>query len=237
MEEKLSILAVVAHPDDMEILCGGTMAKFSKLGHKVNVCHVCDGGKGSKSHNSGELITIRHKEAMESAKLIKAETLWAGIPDGEVVLNLDNRIKIIDIIRKSRPDLILTHSPGDYHVDHINTGKLVFEAIYLADLPLFKTKNRETEKLPFLYYMETLGSSNFVPEEYVDITDTIDIKIEMMLKMGSQLGWLKEMHNCDAAEYIKTVAAFRGYQSGVKYAEAFVQQKMYPQGLTKRILP
>jgi len=237
MEEKLNILAVVAHPDDMEILCGGTMAKFSRLGHKVTVCHVCDGGKGSKSHSSEELIKIRHKEALESAKLIKAEMIWAGIPDGEVVLNLDNRIKIIDIIRKSQPDLILTHSPGDYHVDHINTGKLVFEAIYLADLPLFKTENKATEKLPYLYYMETLGSGNFIPEEYVDITDTIDIKIEMMLKMRSQLGWLKEMHNCDAPEYIKTVAAFRGYQAGVKYAEAFVQQKMYSQGLTERILP
>ena len=85
--------------------------------------------------------------------------------------------------------------------------------------------------------MDNSAGVNFITEEYVDVTDTIDIKIEMMMKMQSQLGWLKEMHNCDSADFIRTVAQFRGFQAGVGYAEAFVQQKMYPQGLTKRILP
>jgi len=233
----MRILAIGAHPDDVEILCAGTLAKFHKNGDEIFICHVCDGNKGSKIYSSEELAKIRRNEAINSAKLINATSIWAGISDGEVTLDLSSRIKIIDVIRQSKPDLVITHSPNDYHSDHINTSRLVFEAVYLADLVLWKTNYPSTEKLPYLYYMDTLAGVNFVPDEYVDITDTIDIKIDMMMQMKSQLGWLKDMHNCDAAEFIKTVARFRGFQAGVQYAEAFVQQKMYPQGLTKRILP
>ena len=233
----MKVLAIGAHPDDLEILCAGTLVKFKKQGAELFICHVCDGNKGSMVYSSIELAKMRRNEAIESANLIGASSIWAGISDGEVVLDLASRIKIIDVIRQASPDLIITHSPNDYHSDHINTSRLVFEATYLAGLVLWKTKYPPAEKLPYLYYMDTIAGVNFIPEEYVDVTDTIDTKIEMMMKMKSQLGWLKEMHNCDAAEFIKTVAKFRGFQSGVQYAEAFVQQKMYPQGLTKRILP
>lgn len=240
MQEKgieLNILAIGAHPDDLEILCGGTLAKFAKEGHDVIACHVCDGNKGSNIYSSEELVKMRRNEARQSAKLIGATSIWAGISDGEVVLDLESRVKIIDVLRQADPDLIITHSPNDYHSDHINVSRLVFEAAYLANLSLWKTKYPSTNKLPYLYYMDNIAGANFIPEEYVDITETIEVKVEMMMKMKSQLGWLKEMHNCDAVEFIKTVARFRGFQAGVEYAEAFAQQKMYPQGLTKRILP
>lgn len=234
---KMKVLAIGAHPDDLELQCAGTLAKYKNQGYEIFMCHVCDGNKGSKVHTSEELAKIRRSEAIESAKLIGATSIWAGIPDGEVVLDLKSRIKIIDVIRQASPDLIITHSPNDYHSDHINTSRLVFEATYLSDLVLWKTDYPPSEKLPYLYYMDTLAGVNFVPEEYVDITDTVEIKIKMMNKMKSQLGWLKDMHNCDTEDFIKTVAKFRGFQAGVEFAEAFVQQKMYPQGLTKRILP
>ncbi|MHB8279616.1 MAG: PIG-L deacetylase family protein [Candidatus Humimicrobiaceae bacterium] len=233
----MKVLAIGAHPDDVEILCAGTLAKFRKQGNEVFICHVCDGNKGSRIYSSEELAKLRRNEALQSANLIGATSIWAGMSDGEVVLDLESRKKIIEVIRQTAPDLIITHSPDDYHTDHINTSRLVFEATYLAGLVLWKTKYPPAEKLPYLYYMDTIAGVNFIPEEYVDVTDTIDMKIEMMMKMKSQLGWLKDMHNCDAAEFIKTVARFRGFQAGVEYAEAFVQQKMYPQGLTKRILP
>jgi LmbE family N-acetylglucosaminyl deacetylase len=188
-------------------------------------------------HTSEEIARIRAVEARESAKIIGATSLWAGISDGEVVVDLESREKIIDMLRQADPDLVITHSPNDYHSDHINTSKLVFEATYLANLKLWKTGYEPTTKLPYLYYMDTLAGINFVPEEYVDITETIDTKIEMMLKMESQLGWLEDMHDCKAPDFIRSVAKFRGFQAAVLYAEAFAQQKMYPQGLTKRILP
>ena len=233
----MKVLAIGAHPDDVEILCAGTMAKFAKQGHDVFICHVCDGNKGSNIYSSEELAKMRRNEALESAKLIGAASMYAGMSDGEVVLDLEARVKIMDVLRQADPDLIITNGPNDYHADHINVSKLVFEATYLANLKLWKTDYPPTTRLPYLYYMDNVAGVNFVPEEYVDITETIEVKVEMMMKMKSQLGWLKEMHNCDSAEFIKTVAKFRGVQAGVEYAEAFTQQKMYPQGLTKRILP
>jgi LmbE family N-acetylglucosaminyl deacetylase len=233
----MKILAIGAHPDDIELLCAGTLALYSKKGHEVFMCHVCDGNKGSMTHTSEEIAKIRRDEAIQSAKVIGATSIWAGISDGEVVLDLDSREKIIDVIRQANPDLIITHSPDDYHPDHINVSRLVFDAIYLANLKLWKTNYLPSDKLPYLYYIDTIAGINFIPTEYVDITDTIETKIEMMMKMKSQLGWLKDMHNCDAPEFIKSVAKFRGFQAGVLYAEAFAQQKMYPQGLTKRVLP
>ena len=233
----MKVLAIGAHPDDIELICAGTMAKFKNQGAEIFMCHVCDGNKGSKVYKSDELAKIRRNEAIESAKLIRATSIWAGISDGEVVLDLDSRKKIVEVIRQTAPDLIITHSPNDYHADHINTSRLVFEATYLAGLVLWDSKYPAPEKLPYLYYMDTIAGVNFMPDEYVDISETIEIKIEMMMKMQSQLGWLKEMHNVNSDEFIRTVAKFRGFQAGVEYAEAFVQQKMYPQGLTKRILP
>jgi N-acetylglucosamine malate deacetylase 1 len=234
---KMKILAIGAHPDDAELLCAGTLALYTMMGNEVFICHVCDGNKGSNVYASEELAKIRRKEAIDSADIIGATSIWGGVSDGEVVLDLETRVKIMDVIRQADPDLVITHSPNDYHSDHNNTSKLVFEATYLANLGLWKTKYPPSTKLPYLYYMDTIAGVNFIPSEYVDIEKTIDTKIEMMGKMESQLGWLKDMHNCDAADFIKTIAKFRGFQAGVPFAEAFAQQSMYPQGLTKRVLP
>ena len=233
----MKILAIGAHPDDVEILCGGTMAKYSRSGHQVIICHAADGNKGSLEYTSEELAGIRRNEAINSARLIGAESIWGGMSDGEIVLNLDSRKKIIDVIRYASPDLVITHYPDDYHTDHNNLSKLVFEAVYMAGVKLMETKNQSIDKLPYLYYMDTIAGINFIPGEYVDITETIDLKVEMMMQMKSQLGWLKEMHDSDMDEYIRVVGRFRGFQAGVAFAETFVQQSMYPQGLTKRILP
>jgi len=233
----MKVLAVGAHPDDVELLCAGTLALYSKRGDEVAICHACDGGKGSLEHTTEEIAKIRRKEAIASAEIIGAKSIWGGFIDGEVTLDLKSRIKVIDIIRQTDPDLIITHSPNDYHADHLNISKLVFEATYLACIKLWETDHPNTNKVPTLYYMDTLAGVNFVPIEYVDISDTIQEKVNMMLKMKSQLGFLKEMHNTDAEEFIRTIGKFRGFQAGVAFAEGFVQQQMYPFGLTQRILP
>jgi len=233
----MRVLAIGAHLDDLELLCAGTLAKFSKRGDRVFMCHACDGNKGSLKHTSEEIAKIRRKEAIASAKVIGAKSIYGGFIDGEVVIDLKSRIKMIDIIRQVNPDLIITHSPNDYHSDHMNVSRLVFEALYLACIKLWKTEYPSTEKVPILYYMGILAGVNFIPSEYVDIYATIEDKINMMLKMESQLDFLKEMHATDAEEFIKTIAKFRGFQAGVAFAEAFVQQEMYPFGLTKRVLP
>ena len=75
----MRVLVIGAHPDDAEILCAGTLAKFSKQGNEVFICHVCDGNKGSKIYSSEELAKIRRIEAIESAKIINATSIWAGL--------------------------------------------------------------------------------------------------------------------------------------------------------------
>jgi len=233
----MKVLAIGAHPDDIELLCAGTLSLCRKRGDEVTICHACNGNKGSLEYSSEEIARIRRKEAIASAEVIGAKSIWGGFADGEIVVDLKSRIQVIDIIRQSDPDLIITHSPSDYHSDHINISKLVFEATYLACIKLWETNYPGTSKIPVLYYMDTLAGVNFIPNEYVDVSETIGDKVSMMLKMESQLSFLKEMHNTDAEEFIKIVAKYRGFQAGVPYAEAFAQQKMYPQGLTKRILP
>ncbi len=233
----MRVLAVGAHPDDLELACAGTLALFRKRGDEVFMCHACDGNKGSMDKTSEEIAAIRRQEALDSANIIGAVSLWGGFHDDEVVCDLESRLRMVDVIRQADPEVIITHHPGDYMTDHVNVSRLVFEAAYLASVPLMKTGRPNTDKVPILYYMDTLAGVNFSPSEYVDIADTIDIKIRMMRKMKSQLGWLKAMHNSDAEDYIRTVAKFRGFQAGALFAESFVHRPLYPGGLTVRVLP
>ena len=201
------------------------------------MCHACDGNKGSMEKTSQEIAAIRRQEAIKSANIIGAVSLWGGFHDDEVVCDLESRLRMTDVIRQADPDVIITHHPDDYMTDHVTVSKLVFEAAYLATVPLVKTVNPNTENVPVLYYMDTLAGINFTPSEYVDISATIDIKVRMMRTMKSQLGWLKAMHNSDAEDYVRTVAKFRGFQAGVPFAESFVHRPLYPAGLTNRVLP
>ena len=233
----MKILAIGAHPDDLEVLCGGTLALYSKKGHEVIMCHACNGDKGSAVYKSDELIKMRRKEAIEAAKLIGAESIWGGMKDGEIVLDLETRSKVIDIFRMVNPDLVITHHPNDYQVDHVNISTLAFEAVLTASLKLWKSKYSPTDKSPILYYMDTAVGVNFDPSEYVNITDTIETKVKMFLSHKSQIGWVKDMYGIKAEEFVKTISRYRGLQSGTLYAEAFVQKRIFTTGITTRLLP
>ena len=233
----MNILAIGAHPDDLEILCGGTLALFSKGKNKVLMCHACDGSKGSIDHTSEKISAIRREEANQSAAIINAESIPGGFVDGEIILDLQSRIKMVNIIRYANPDVIITHHSSDYHTDHINVGRLVFDSVYLANVKLFKADYKSIDKLPILYYMDTLAGINFNPLEFVDISKTIEIKINMMLKMKSQVSFLEEIHDENIGEYIRTTARYRGYQAGASYAEGFIRHQIYPVPNIRRILP
>lgn len=156
------VLAIGAHPDDIELLCAGTIARYAEEGHKVFICHLCNGDKGSSELSSAQIAKIRREEAIQSAKIIGATSIWGGFSDGEIVVDLDSRKKVVDLIRQTNPDIIITHYEGDYHSDHINTSKLIFESIYLSNLKLWKSKYEQSHKLPFLYYMDILAGINFL---------------------------------------------------------------------------
>ena len=110
----MNVLIFGAHPDDIEFLCGGTSAKYVRLGHKVTHCVMTDGQVSSNKLANKELIQIRQKEAQAAANVIKADLIQLNIKDEMLFDNEDNRLKVLEVILKVKPDVIITMSEKDY---------------------------------------------------------------------------------------------------------------------------
>lgn len=234
----MRILAIGAHPDDIELACCGTLAKCIKRGDTVIVCHVSSGSLGHVVIPPDELRLIRANEAKKAGALAGVqEVLCAGFDDLEIFDTKAARDKIVDIIKYANPDLIITHDPNDYMPDHTTVSKLVFDASFTATLPNYKSKYKQPAKMVPLYYMDTLAGVNFNPTEYVDISDEIDLKLKMLECHESQVAWMRDHDGIDFADMVKTMSRYRGYQCGASYAEAFRQCQTYLKGTTKRLLP
>ena len=234
----MRVLAVAAHPDDLELLCGGTIARYRAEGHEVVMCHVCAGDRGSFVHTSEEIAAIRLAEARRAAAVAGAEHATLGLSDGEVNGgDLEQRRMLIDLVRAARPALILTHAPGDYMADHNEVCKLVLDAAFLATLPLLETREPAHGIVAAIYHFDTVAGVGFAPTEYVDVTDHLDTKLAMLAEHRSQLEWLRDHDGVDILEQARTHTAFRGYQSGVPHAEAFVAAPAWLRNRTVRLLP
>jgi len=233
----MRVLAVGAHPDDIELLCAGTLAKFKKQGAEIFMSYLCNGDKGHFKIPPAELAKIRKKEAENSAKILGAQILGGFFPDVDVYQDNEVRKKVVELIRIARPDLIITHFPEDYICDHTITSRLVIEASFIATLPNYKTEHKAHTLLCPVIFMDTLAGVNFIPTEYVDISDFIEIKEKMLLAHQSQYKWLKEHDGIDYVEFMRKVASFRGLQCGVKYAEGFRNYSVWGRIKPRRLLP
>ncbi|MBR3576085.1 MAG: PIG-L family deacetylase [Clostridia bacterium] len=232
----MNVLAIGCHPDDIEVACAGTMAKYAKRGDKVIVCHAANGNLGHAIIQPDELRAMRREEAKNAGALAGIEVITADIDDlTPEAADPKQREKIVDVIRYAKPDVIITHSPNDYMPDHTAVSKLVFDASFCASVPHYG-KGAETKLTP-IYYMDTLAGVNFQPTEYVDISDTIDLKLEMLECHVSQMKWMRDHDHIDFADFVKTCAKFRGLQCGVPFAEAFTQCLAWPKIVTERMLP
>jgi len=231
------ILGVGAHPDDLEIFAGGTLAKYTKKGNKVFLCHVATGNKGTVGLSTQEAKKVRGAEAKASANLIGAESFTLGLSDSEIFNDLAARIKMIDLFRKLQPYLIITHCSGDYHPDHRVVSELVCDAAYVATSFGFKTKYKALEEAPAIYFMDTSLGVNFIPNEYIDISDFIEVKKEMLLKHQSQFKHRKKREGSDLLEDMLALSEFRGRQCGVSYAEGFRPYLVWPHLKPRMILP
>lgn len=234
----MNILAVGAHPDDLEILCGGTLAKYARAGHRVVMCRVANGNKGHVSIPPVELAQIRAKEAERAAAIIGAEAVGVDCPDMGIIPEDEQTIaKMIDVIRMAQPDVIITHSPEDYHTDHRAASKLVFDVSFTAAFPAVKTQYPYLPKVPPIFYMDTLAGLGFTPTEYVDVTDTMAVKREALLQHESQADWLKTFNGIDTVNFIDTIAKFRGLQCGALFAEGFTACRAWLRIAPTRLLP
>lgn len=234
----MNVLAVGAHPDDLEQLCGGTLIRFGQAGDDVTACHATVGDRGSFVHSSKEITEIRLREARRAAEVLGVRHMTLGLSDGEV--NASDPVQrrlAIDLIRLTKPDVILTHSPNDYMPDHVEIGRLMLDASHVATLPLFLTDHAAHDVVAPVIYFDPLAGVGFDPYEYVDISDVFDQKIEALRCHDSQLSWLRQHDGIDVVDQTRVMGQFRGYQCGVRYAEGFRAAMTWLRASPKRLLP
>ena len=238
MAKAMRVLVVTAHPDDMEILCGGTVARYVARGDEVTVCHACNGHLGHVQIPPEELVRIRWDEAEASARLLGIHHHTLGLPDLGLAETPDALAKLASLIRKVRPTVIITHDPDDYMPDHSDLAHLVLKASFIATLPHYEGLEGEVYPVvPPVYFMDTVMGIGFVPEEYVDITDTFETKRQMLECHASQVQWLRDHDNIDVVEHMRICARYRGLQCGVEYAEGFRRYRIWPRMTPERLLP
>jgi len=235
----MNILAIGAHPDDIEILCAGTLARYAQQGHAIYVSSFTSGNMGDLKVPPLELGHTRKGEAEAAAAILGARLLWPAITDELVFPNEEQRRVMIDLVRQANPDVILTHSPTDYHPDHRYVSQLVFDSYFQKGLPHLPGQHEPACRFgqAQVYYMDTLAGIGFNPVEYVDITSVIDTKRRMLECHQSQIKPMRELAHTDMLELVEVQARFRGLAAGCRYAEGFARLEAYQRGLTTRILP
>lgn len=229
----MRIMAFGAHPDDIEFLCAGTLAKYSEAGHEVAIAISTNGEVGSSTLSKSEIAAVREREASASAQKIGAKVFWIGYPDEFLFNTAEVRLHYIDIIRQFRPDIIICpDKDADYHPDHTTTGQIIWDTHVMVTVPNIKTPTPPCEKIPDIYFMDVIAAVNFQPEFYVDITAQWEIKASMIACHESQEGWMIAQYGVSCVEFGQTQSRLRGFQGGCKYAECFRKPKFFP-GVTK----
>jgi LmbE family N-acetylglucosaminyl deacetylase len=235
----MNILAVAAHPDDIEILCAGTLARYAAGGHTIILAPFTCGDMGDLRILPKELGRTRRQESEAAAALLGARLLWPGITDEMVFPNEEQRRVMIDLLRQADPDVIFTHHPNDYHPDHRYVSQLVFDSYFQKGLPYIPGQKHESCRFgqTQVYYMDNLAGIGFTPSEYVDITAVMETKRRMLECHQSQVKPMRELSHTDLLELIEVQARFRGMAAGCRYAEGFIRLEAFQRGLARRILP
>jgi len=230
----LRIMSFQAHPDDAEFNCTGTLARLKReAGCEIIIATATSGDCGTREHRPDEIARIRHAEAKAAAKYLDAEYYCAGSSDLLVVYDEAHIRRFTEIVRKARPDVIITHPTVDYLIDHEMTSKLVRTAAFAAPAPNFMTYDinpaPRLDHVPHLYYAQPLESLDWYgqevhPQFIVDVTDVMDIKEKMLSAHASQREWLRAHHGIDEyVESMKRAAEATGRRIGKKYGEGFRQ--------------
>ncbi len=235
----MRVLAIGAHPDDLEWSCYGTLAKFIKQGHRVTTATLTNGDLGHKTILPAQLAELRHEEALNAAQVINVHRhVCLGVGDNRADSHVEAQIQlVVQLIRESKPDIIITHYPDDYHRDHMETSQVVFRASFAATIPHVMPEIACHEVLTPIYYMDAPGCLAFTPREFVDITDVFDLKKEALAKHATQIEWIRAHTHADLVEEMAVIARFRGMQCSCTYAEAFALCEKSPRMVAQRFLP
>jgi N-acetylglucosamine malate deacetylase 1 len=215
------VLAVVAHPDDAELLCAGTLARARQDGAVIGVCVLCQGDKGQPATPIPNLAEVRRQEAAAGSKLLGAELLTGEFPDGELADGLDERRKLIELYRQFRPTLVLAHAASDYHPDHRAASALAEAASWFSASGGYLPQYPPLQSQPELWWMDAINMIGFEPGFFVDVTEFAELKKQMLHCHESQLARWADRDFSPLEELMTLQYTARGAQAGVAAAEAF----------------
>lgn len=211
----MKVLTIAAHPDDVEICCAGTMALLARAGHEVRLAHLTFGDKGGRD-DPAFLAATRHAEARAAADMIGADVVGRITGDLELYDGPEHGALVADLIGDAGPDLVVTHRPDDYHPDHRITGRLT------------RTALAEVSPRTPLWFMDTIAGVDFEPDVYVDISEVLSLKRDMIRCHASQMSWMNAARHTDMAYMIEWTARWRGLQSGLPLAEGLISATSAP---------
>jgi len=230
------VLTLLAHPDDAEMFCAGTLVRLADAGWEIHIATVAAGDCGSTTLPGPEIAALRKREGVAAAGKINATYHCLEEPDIQVVFDKATNRKAIDLLRRVAPTLLITHPRHDYMLDHEQVHLLARSSAFSYPIPNASTLALVPgSAIPWLYYCDPVEGRDpytgelVAPTTYVDISREMERKIEMLACHASQRDWLRAHHGMD--EYIdamKRHSALRGQQIGSTYAEAFVQHRGHP---------
>jgi len=221
-----SAVALFAHPDDAEFSCGGTMAAWAKDGTEIHYVVVTDGSAGSNEPGTTreEISEVRVREQRAACDVLGVKSVtFLGEVDGMLEVNLDTRRKVCREIRRLRPEVIVAPDPSRLwygtgyvnHWDHKQAGTLALCAV-MPDAPSRPQFPELLEEGLEPFEIPNLMLVSEDPDPYVDITQTIDTKVEALLAHASQ-----GTHDPETERWVRERAQALGTQAGMDYAEAF----------------
>ncbi len=179
--DQVDILAIFAHPDDVELTVGGTLLKMKHLGYRTGVIDVTAGEMGTRGTVEG-----RAKESTDAAEILKLDVRQnLGLPDGHVFVTDVERIKMVRALRRLKPKLLLTHQDDDPHPDHAHIAQLVRESARLSSMLRFDQESGP-EKIPVPIVAHNVFSRRVPPSFIVDISEFLDQKMAAIRAHSSQ---------------------------------------------------
>lgn len=225
------------HPDDVEILCAGTLLRLREKGYELHIAVMTAGDKGSAVLTREEIAYIRRAEARQGAqKLGAASYRCLEFQDLEISFDNVSRRKVTGVVRDVNPSIIFTTPPHDYMFDHEITSQLVRDACFNAGCKNYETEGDAPaiDGIPYLYYSDAIEGHDIFGQPsrvttIVNISPHIEQKVVALQCHDSQRAWLKKQHGMDSyIDSMKQWSARRGAQIGAAYAEAFCQHLGHP---------
>src|SRR5262245_55155929 len=235
------VLSILAHPDDAEFLCAGTLLRLRRESNwDVHIASMTPGDCGSAELGPMEISQIRRAEGSQAAAILGGHYHCLEERDLLIFYEESTLEKVTRLLRKVRPTIVLTHSPSDYMLDHEITSVVARAACFAAPIPNFlqgRDLGPPLEHIPHLYYCDPIEGKDplgrdIPPALKIDITSVIEAKAQMLAFHASQRDWLLKHHGMD--QYVQAMRDFsaqRGRQAGVAFAEGYRQHlgHSYPQ--------